>query len=342
MLSRYEELSGFRPAYESDLAVRMRTLAGELYKQQTYADYILRQMFPTTAQGVYLEEHAAQRGLERKSGTKAIGRVIFGTTAEEHGDILIPAGTEVCTTGDLLRFVTLEDVTLYSENQNVGADVEAAQPGGAYNVAIGTVGIIVTPVLGIDDVRNAVRFYGGSDDETDEELRARVADSYANISNGTNAAYYREVAMSVDGVYSAGVIGRARGAGTVDVYASGKGTPLSAQQLARIDELLTQARELNVDVRVQSASAVTINLYVRLRVEEGYEFEAVGNEVKAALRAYIDALGVGRDVMISNLGEVIHHIKGVSDYRFLESYGTDTQIAESEYPLSGNIIVSEV
>lgn len=341
-MSRYEELSGFRPAYESDLAVRMRALAGELYKQHAYADYILRQMFPTTAQGVYLEEHAAQRGLQRKSGTKAIGRVVFSTDAEEHGDILIPAGTEVCTSGDLLRFVTLEDVTLYGDDQSVGADVEATEIGEAYNVAIGTVGIIVTPVLGIDSVHNAVRFYGGSDNETDEALRARVAESYANISNGTNAAYYRAIAMSVDGVYSAGVIGRARGAGTVDVYACGKGTPLTTQQFMRINALLSQGRELNVDVRLQNASPVTINLYVRLKVEEGYEYETVAEEVKAALKDYIEALGIGKDVLLSNLGDVIHHVKGVSDYRFLESYGSDTEIAESEYPMCGNIIVSEV
>ena len=42
----------------------------------------------------------------------------------------------------------------------------------------------------------------GLTDQIDEELRARVLDSYINISNGANAAYYKSLALSVSGISS--------------------------------------------------------------------------------------------------------------------------------------------
>ena len=71
MTDRYRQISGIQPENESDIMLRLRTLAGEIFNERAYAEYILRQMFPTTAQGEYLDAHAAQRGLSRRAGTKA-------------------------------------------------------------------------------------------------------------------------------------------------------------------------------------------------------------------------------------------------------------------------------
>lgn len=329
------------PENESDIMIRMRVLAGEIFNQRAYADYIMRQMFPATAEGTYLDAHAAQRNLTRKSATKAVGRVTFSTDAEEHGDILIPGGTVVCTVGDMRRFVTNYDVTLSSGEQSANAGVTAAEAGSAYNAGIGTVGIIVTPVLGIDRVANTARFSGGSDAESDAELRARISDSFKNISNGTNAAYYRAVAMSVNGVYSASAVGRVRGTGTVDVYACAKGSTLSYAKLQEIQNLLNEARELNVDVKVFSPTAVSVNLYIKLSVAEGYDFSTVAEEVKNAVTAYINDLGIGHDVLLSDVGEIIYHIGGVSGYKFLESYGSDRTISDDQYTVAKNILVRD-
>lgn len=329
------------PPGESDIVIRMRVLAAEVYKARVYAEYMMRQMFPTTAEGEYLDLHAAQRSLTRKSGTKAEGRVTFGTDSEEHGAILIPAGTEVCTADGTLRYVTVSAVTLNTGESTVGADVIAAEPGGAYNAVAGAVNVIVTPTAGIDSVSNTANFSGGSDTESDRQLRERIADSYVNISNGTNAAYYRGVAISVDGVYSAGVIGGGRGAGTVDVYVCAQGSSVPAAVIAQIQSLMDEARELNVDVRVQNASPVQINLYIRLKVEDGYDFSDVSAQVRSAVSDYINSLGIGHDVLLSRIGDIVYHIKGVSDFRFLESYGSDEEIAQSEYAVSGTLTVAE-
>ena len=59
--------------------------------------------------------------------------------------------------------------------------------------------------------------------ETDDELRKRIRDTYINTSNGTNAAYYEQLALTVDGVAKASAVGKARGVGTVNVYVTGAG-----------------------------------------------------------------------------------------------------------------------
>ena len=341
MLSTYEEESGFRPENESDIMLRLRVFAGEIFKQRTYAEYIMRQMFPATSEGEYLDQHAAQRNLTRKAATYATGKVWFYPDSDEHSDITIPAGTVVCTENDARRFTTDSDAVLLSSSSFIDVNVTAAAPGSAYNAAVSTVKVIVTPVIGIGRVNNLQRITGGSDTESDDMLRERINDSYRNISNGTNAAYYRSVAMSVDGVYSAGVVGCGRGAGTVDVYVSGKGTTVPSGKLQEIQSLLSAARELNVDVRVFNASVVNINLYIRLVVADGYDFNTVADEVQSAVTEYINALGVGHDVLLSNIGEVIYHVKGVADYRFLESYGSDRPIAPSRYAAANNILVRD-
>lgn len=342
MKESYIDHAGFTPHEESDLMIRLKVLAGEIYQQRVYAEYVLRQMFPSTATGEYLDMHAAERGLTRKQATKARGSVSFYPAEETHGDILIPAGTVVSTGTDALRCVTDESVTLTSNAVSVDAAVTAANEGAAYNVRSGTLTVLVTPVLGIGSVSNGAALAGGTDAESDDELRARVIDSYVNISNGANAAYYRSIAMTVDGVRYASVIGCERGAGTVNVYVLGDGAQVTNAQLNEVQSLLNTGRELNVDVRACRPTQISVNLYIRLRVEPGYVFSAVSEQVRQAVTDFVNTLGIGRDVLLSEVGEVIYHIKGVSDYKFLESYGSDCTISASQFAHANHITVSEV
>ena len=341
MKQSYTGYAGFTPSDQSDVMIRLRVLAGEIYSERAYAEYILRQMFPSTATGEYLDRHAAERGLTRKPAVKAHGAVAFFPVEQTHGDILIPAGTSLCTNDEQLRYETDSDAVLGANFQSIIVDAHAAQEGSAYNIAMNKIGIMITPIPGIGVVKNNVKFTGGSDKESDEQLRERIADSYREISNGANAAYYRSVAMSVDGVYSASAIGCARGTGTVDVYACAKGATLSAEKIAEIQALLDEKREINVDVRAVSPTALNINLYIWLTVAEGYDFDTVAAQVRSAVTDYINGLGIGKDMLLSNVGEVIYHIEGVADYKFLETYGSDHEVPLNRYAKANTITVRD-
>lgn len=343
MKESYINYAGAIPGEESDVMIRLRTLAAEIVKERAYAEYILRQMFPSTATGEYLDLHAAQRGLTRRPATKTTGMVTFFPADEIHGSIRIPAGTVLCAHTNMCRFVTDSDVTLEEGEDRVRARVTAAEAGARYNVRGGTVTMMVTPIAGISHVSNGAPFSGGTDTESDDALRERIRDSYAHISNGANASYYKRLAMSVSGVVSASVVGCGRGAGTVDVYVVGEdGMSLSSDQMAEVQALLTEGRELNVDVLACDPEAIEVSLYIRLRTMPGYDFDAVAQEVRQAVISFIDNLGIGRDVKLSEIGEVIYHIKGVADYRFSEEYGGDCPIADSQIASADNIVVREV
>lgn len=343
MKESYIGYAGFAPQEQSDIMIRLKALAAELYKEHVYAEHLLRQMFPSTATGEYLDSHAAERGLSRKQATKAHGTVFFYAAEEEHGAILIPAGTTLMTYTDLNRYTTDSDVILPENEQRVLASITAVKAGEEYNALGGTVTILATPIAGIGRVHNGSLIVGGTDTESDEELRARVLDSYVNISNSTNAAYYKRLAMSVNGVASASVVGCARGAGTVDVYVLGpEGEDVTASQLAQVQTLLTHERELNVDVRACRPEPLGITVYIFLQVEAGYDFETVADEVETAVEDFVNNLGIGRDVLLSEIGEVIHHIAGVRNYRFAQEYGADCTVFPSQYAYAEHVVVNEV
>ena len=61
----FAERAGFMPADTCDLSVRLYALAAQLQALEIQADWVLDQSFPQTAQGVYLDRHAAMRGISR-------------------------------------------------------------------------------------------------------------------------------------------------------------------------------------------------------------------------------------------------------------------------------------
>ena len=341
MTAAYSEYAGFVPPKESDIMLRLRVLAGEVYRLEAEAEYMKRQMFPVTAEGEYLDRHAAERGITRRPAAYASGQVLFFPENEEHDEILVPAGTEVCTFDSLSRYVTLSDAVITPSHDRVLADVVALTPGAVSNALGGNVTVIVTPVLGVGRVYNPFVFTGGADEESDDELRQRIIDSFVNVDNGANAAYYRNIALSVQGVYSASVIGKARGAGTVDVYISGRGNSAPASVKSAVQTLMNERRELNTNVLVRDPEAVYVSVDIEIEIEPGYDFAAVAQEVRAAVADRIDGLGVGADVKISDIGEVVYHIKGVADYHFVNNTGSDTAIAYNKYPTADLVTVSE-
>ena len=93
---------------------------------------------------------------------------------------------------------------------------------------------------GVSGVLNPKAFTGGSGAETDEELRARVLDSFIRLPNGANAAFYELRALSHAGVEAAVVIPRMSGIGTVGVViAAPEGVP-SEELLQQVQDDLTR------------------------------------------------------------------------------------------------------
>lgn len=77
MQEKFQSLSGYSADDASDIGIRLKVLAGEIFSMQSYAEWLKRQMFVQTAGGEQLDYHAGQRGLSRKAAQFAQGVLLF-------------------------------------------------------------------------------------------------------------------------------------------------------------------------------------------------------------------------------------------------------------------------
>lgn len=342
MKSRYTELTGVEPDEASDIGVRISVLAGELFSAYAQLEWLKHQMFPNTAEGEWLDRHAFQRQITRKEGRKAEGEVEFYLPYQMSFDVTVPQGTICATAGDdPVRFETVEDTTITSGRLSARAPVRALEIGAKGNVAEMNICVIVTPVTGVSRVENDERTVHGADRESDEALRERVIDSFCNIPNGTNIAFYKNTALSVDGVTAVGVIPQRRGPGTVDVYITDESPVTDPTLIRAVREKLLSEREVNVDVSVQSLTILTYNIYMQLSVRKGYDFSAVKAQCEEALKRYMSTLGGGENVYVTSLAEAVAHVEGVKDFSFIDRLTYDSEIAENCVARCGSVSISE-
>ncbi len=342
MTDKYEERTGTSPDSASDIGIRMKVLAGEVFSLQSEYEYVKRQMFPDTAEGEYLDRHAQQRGLTRRSGTKAQGEVMFCLDIPLDYDVTIPEGTVLSTRGDdPQRFVTKSEVTISSGRLSAPSIAEAINEGSDGNVAPDTITVIVTPVHSLLRVVNEYKMSDGTDEESDEQLRRRVLNSFVNIPNGTNKAFYIQSTLEVEGVRAAGVVAGVRGAGTLDVYIMSDNGDPSEELKSSVKTHLESLREINVDIEVGTLVRVPINIYVSVSVKSGYDFAEVEENIREAIEEYFSLIGAGENFYLSEVGEYIQHVEGVDNYTFSTIRSSDTVIDDDCIAWQGTVSITE-
>lgn len=340
MREKYTSLTGIAVEENSDIGIRLRVLAGEIYANAVNNQWLKRQMFVNTSEGEYLELHALERGITRREATPSYGEVTFSLEEAHPLDIAIPKGTVLATSDTLLRFETIESSVLYAGDTQVSVRVRSIGGGSKYNVLKGEISVMVTPPSGIEKVRNEAPLAGGCDKESDLSLRKRVLESIAFPSNHTNCAYYKAIAEGVDGVGSAAVVARGRGVGTVDVYIAAEGGEASDATVAKVQEILSTQREVNVDVLVKKARATEVDVYMKIRVKEGYDFDEVRDRVVENITDFIASCGTGDEVLKCQLSEVVYHTEGVKSLSFADSLTGDFKADKTAFPVAGIVSVS--
>lgn len=317
MKNAYISESGAEFDEVSDISLRLKVLAGEIYSMQTSLEWLKRQLFPSSATGEFLDRFAEQRGLVRRAATKATGALTFSVNDVKATDIIIPRGTVVSSdTETPVRVYTTEDGVLTASTYSVVIPAEAENEGYSGNIKTGNANVPVSVPSEIDSVRNASAFRGGADEEGDTTLRERILNSYTAQPNGMNASYYIALATSVQGIDKAGVIPKQRGAGSVNVYVTGSGGDLSNEKLAEVQALINRERELNVDVRVANATELDYDLDVTVTPKAGYESAEVIGLCTSAFEDYLNAIPIGGKLYLSTLGKYFLDTGCIETYEF--------------------------
>lgn len=339
MKDKFTELAGYSPDDASDIGIRMRVLAEEVCSLGRAIDWLKEQTYAQSATGRQLEYRAMERGVTRKPAAPAVGTLTFSRKTSLWYAVPIPAGTVCATSGvDAARYITTEDVELPLGALSVDAAAKAETPGTAGNADAGTVTVLVTPPASIEAVTNSAAFLGGQDAEDDNSLRARLMDCWAEPANGANAAWYRQLAESFDGVSSAGVVPRENGAGTVSVYLAGSGEPAAEGVVQQVQAAFSAERELCTDVTAKPAVAVPVDVTCSIRVKAGQNAVAAKLQARAALSQYFKSLGVGEPAVLSAMTAAVFATGLVDDCTFSTP---GKAVAAGELATVGIMVVSE-
>lgn len=279
-----------------------------LYQLYAFMVTVLGQAFPESATGAWLDLHCAQVGLERKAAVKAVGAVYF-LRDDTSGNVNISAGriikTPVDGAGNVYRYVTTEDVVFPDGASEIAVAVRAEDGGAGYNATAGQISDIVTYINGVDGVENRAEWLTseGTDEETDDALRARYELKWQEGAGYTKYAY-RSWALGVTGVTEVNVLDQhPRGQGTVDVIVRGSAGVPTQTVVDAVAEVVEENRHQNDDVEVRGVTAVAVSIACALEIKPGYIAEDILAEAETKIRALFDPTDEVAGVTALEIGE---------------------------------------
>lgn len=291
---------------DSDWFVRasaVASVAEGLYQHQAW---IVRQIFPDTADGEYLAMHARTRGLTKKPGTTAGGTVtLTGAT-----NAAAPAGLTAQRDGK--SWVTTE-AGAAGQDGKLTVKASATVTGTAGNTSAAQTATLAGTPFGFDSTVTVSAMTGGTDAETDAALLDRLLELIRRPPAGGNKYDYRRWALEVAGVSAAYVYPLRRGPGTVDVVVTSAGGLPSADTLKAVQAHIDDVRPVtakNALVLAPAARAVDVTVKVSL---SGLTLDAAKVSITKALGDYIAALAPGETFVRSQAETQISLITGVTD-----------------------------
>ena len=339
LAGRFGEKSGTTLIEGGDLSLRLWALAGEIFTLEAQADFVVRQGFPQTATGEYLDKHAEIRALSRAGAEKSAGTLRFYLDQERDADVEVPAGV-VCMSVAEAQFITTESGTIEAGTTWCDVRAEAVEAGSGGNVPIGSVRYCALSPAGVAGVTNPAAFAGGRDAESDDSLRQRVLSSYQSLPNGANRAYYESKVLENSTAEAVAVLPKERGTGTVDVYfATATGVP-DEEEIAKVQQLLDSEREICVSIEVKAPETVDVSVGAQIAVSQGYTFAGVKEAAEKALGACFGGTMLGRNVYRARLAAALMAVDGVENCALL-SPAEDVAVSAAQLPVLASLGVEE-
>jgi uncharacterized phage protein gp47/JayE len=293
-----------------------------------YVDWLALQLLPDTAEVEWLDRHGniwlvnADGTTGRKLASLATGTAGFTGI----GGSILPAGTQLAAS--TVGYETTAD-TVLAFDQTTPAPIRALDPGAAGNLATDVALSLIDPPAGVDLTAFVLDLSGGADEETDDELRARVLQRIRKPPMGGDADDYVQWALAVTGCTRAWCSPNEMGIGTVtvrvlfdDLRASDDGWPMY-QDLAAVTAYLDLVRPvavkdfwvlapvkqmINVEIKNLTPDTDAIRAAIEVSLQEMLrEVAAPGQTIFAAWKSYaiMSAAGVFSFDMVTTADDVM-------------------------------------
>ncbi|HEN3469625.1 TPA: baseplate J/gp47 family protein, partial [Yersinia enterocolitica] len=288
-------------------ASTVASCAGGIYQDQ---GWIVRQIFPDTADIEFLELHCRTRGIVRKPANTATGTIDL--TGEPNATV----ASGLTVTRDTFSFVTTQQATIGLDGK-LTVTAQAATPGTGGNTAQVMSGTLSSTPDGVDTTVIIGIMRGGTDQESPEDLLARLLDIIRRPPAGGNKYDYKRWALEVTGVTAAFVYPLRRGLGTVDiVITSADGLPsetIIAATQAHIDDVRPVTAKSSL---VMAPTIKTFDIDVNVTLS-GITFDVAETLIKETLNNYINRLMPGEAFIRSQAEMLVSLITGVTDRQII-------------------------
>lgn len=239
----------------SNARVYERVLAGASHEIHGRIDWLQKQLFFQTAEAEFLDRWASVFGVYRKPATAAAGTVQLSFAAEP---VDVPEGTV------LQAYAGAQYQTVGSPTTAGVVEVEALLPGSSANLEAGDVLSFVSPVAGVDSAAECLGVSGGTDAETDEELRTRLLERARERPAGGAAQDYVAWAKEIAGVTRAWVAqGTQPGTVIVDFVCDDLPDIIpTAEKVAEVQAHIDAVRPVTAIVTVEAPATQAVNIAI--------------------------------------------------------------------------------
>lgn len=310
----------------SDLAVFEAVIAGASHALYNAINYGRKQLFIDSCDTQYLERIAGIFGIVRKSAAKAAGKIQFKYAVSA---VDAPIGTVVQTSSGY------QYETTASPTAEGIVPVRAVLAGEQYNIDKDTELTLPSPIAGVTGAVVVEEILGGTDLETDDELRARVLARTQNPPRQGTKSDFIAWAKEVEGVSDAWCYPKEQGDGTVVIRILGPNKELP-------DETLLE----KVKAYLISKASVLATIYVLAPIAQTFDFtlkitpDTLTNRnlaEQAIRKVFNDESIPGGKIYLSHISKALSDIASEDDHTIL-SPTTDIEAQDSSYlPTVGSI-----
>ena len=268
----------------------------------------MSQMLYQFSNAPVLDYIAGLVAVERLPAASAGCRVRF-TLVQGHGNVLIPEGTRVATSDSEVIFSVMDDYYVITPETNwIDVPVLAETPGKQANeYAPGTVNKILDPLAFVSTVSNLDITGGGSDEETDEQLRERIKLAPSQYSSAGSRSSYLFYAKSANPLIK-DVSVSSPVPGTVLIVPLTEETETPEQAVTDIYNACNaeNVRPLTDTVIVSAPERKDYGIEVNIVLYENTDSIKVQSEIISALNQYATEhrAKLGKDIVRSHIAKI--------------------------------------
>jgi len=292
----------------SVVAAIANLIAGGMHLENSYLEYIARQVVPLTADIDVLEAHGTVWGITRKAPTHSEGVATFSGT----NGTVIPEGTILLSdVGD--QYITTAAGTIASGTAAIAT--RAVIAGSDYILLEDSLLRLQNAITGVTTITVTTDIDGGTDIEGVEDYRARIINRIQKPPMGGTVNDYVQYALAVPGVTRAWCYENYIGIGSVGVTFVCDDLTNIIPDSDKVDEveayILDPIRKpITADIHVFAPDTLTVNFTIQLAPNTPAVQQAVTAELNDLFNVYS---APGTEIKISQVRAAISAAAGEND-----------------------------